>query len=260
MPRTKVTAVIAVCSLAFAGSASATTMNLEPVAGISNIFDGVYRTGGITSLSNPNISYSNVGAGGFRVHDTISDENFIAWCLDIATTLDLSPPKTYNTTPTPFSQTSGTLSALATTYIPKLFDARYNETTLINDADESAAFQLALWELVFELPGTAIASLSVKNGQGNFYSTFSDAVTDLADAWLGALDDDVEKKYDVVYLEAPTNWKGQQKSQNLVRVTPVPPSNIPPIPLPAAFPLFAAGLGLLGLMGWRRRRQSPASV
>lgn len=31
-----------------------------------------------------------------------------------------------------------------------------------------------------------------------------------------------------------------------------------PIPLPAAFPLFASGLGVLGLLGWRRRRKSAA--
>lgn len=31
-----------------------------------------------------------------------------------------------------------------------------------------------------------------------------------------------------------------------------------PVPLPAALPLFAAGLGLLGAMGWRRRRSAAA--
>ena len=29
-----------------------------------------------------------------------------------------------------------------------------------------------------------------------------------------------------------------------------------PVPLPAAFPLFAGGLGLLGLLGWRRKRHA----
>ena len=28
-----------------------------------------------------------------------------------------------------------------------------------------------------------------------------------------------------------------------------------PVPLPAALPLFAIGLGLMGLLGWRRKRK-----
>jgi hypothetical protein len=32
----------------------------------------------------------------------------------------------------------------------------------------------------------------------------------------------------------------------------------PAIPLPAAFPLFGTGLGILGFLGWRRRRQAQA--
>jgi hypothetical protein len=31
-----------------------------------------------------------------------------------------------------------------------------------------------------------------------------------------------------------------------------------PTPLPAAFPLFATGLGAMGLLGWRRKRKRPA--
>jgi hypothetical protein len=32
------------------------------------------------------------------------------------------------------------------------------------------------------------------------------------------------------------------------------------VPLPAAFPLYGAGLAVLGFLGWRRRRKSAASV
>ena len=34
----------------------------------------------------------------------------------------------------------------------------------------------------------------------------------------------------------------------------------PPTPLPAALPLFAAGLGALGLFGWRRKRKNTANI
>jgi hypothetical protein len=33
-----------------------------------------------------------------------------------------------------------------------------------------------------------------------------------------------------------------------------------PTPLPAALPLFAAGLGALGLFGWRRKRKGAAAI
>jgi hypothetical protein len=41
-----------------------------------------------------------------------------------------------------------------------------------------------------------------------------------------------------------------------------PPAADPPsgTPLPAALPLFATGLGALGLLGWRRKRKSRASL
>ena len=31
-------------------------------------------------------------------------------------------------------------------------------------------------------------------------------------------------------------------------------------PLPAALPLFATGLGALGLLGWRRKRKDAAAI
>jgi uncharacterized protein (TIGR03118 family) len=33
---------------------------------------------------------------------------------------------------------------------------------------------------------------------------------------------------------------------------------IDPVPLPAALPLFATGIGALGLLGWRRKRKAQA--
>jgi len=35
---------------------------------------------------------------------------------------------------------------------------------------------------------------------------------------------------------------------------------ISPVPLPAAFPLFGTGLGILGFLGWRRRRKLAQAV
>ena len=42
----------------------------------------------------------------------------------------------------------------------------------------------------------------------------------------------------------------------LVGDAPPPPAT----PLPAAFPLFATGLGAMGLLGWRRKRKNAAAI
>jgi len=34
------------------------------------------------------------------------------------------------------------------------------------------------------------------------------------------------------------------------------PAGVAPVPLPAALPLFATGLGVMGLLGWRRKRKA----
>jgi hypothetical protein len=42
--------------------------------------------------------------------------------------------------------------------------------------------------------------------------------------------------------------------QDVVDLTPVQAT-----PLPAALPLFASGLGAMGLIGWRRKRKAQAN-
>jgi len=37
-------------------------------------------------------------------------------------------------------------------------------------------------------------------------------------------------------------------------------SDVSPTPLPAALPLFASGLGAMGLLGWRRKRKNAAAI
>jgi hypothetical protein len=41
-------------------------------------------------------------------------------------------------------------------------------------------------------------------------------------------------------------------------VTNISGSPLSTVPLPAALPLFASGLGALGLLGWRRKRKAAA--
>jgi hypothetical protein len=37
-------------------------------------------------------------------------------------------------------------------------------------------------------------------------------------------------------------------------------ADVSPVPLPAALPLFASGIGALGLLGWRRKKRKPVAL
>ena len=67
----------------------------------------------------------------------------------------------------------------------------------------------------------------------NLYFAFADPITGAADP--------------VVTIEfAATGFKAAT-------------GEIAPTPLPAALPLFAGGLGAMGLLGWRRKRKAVAA-
>jgi hypothetical protein len=54
------------------------------------------------------------------------------------------------------------------------------------------------------------------------------------------------------------NWQADAFGGNLGN--PVFTGTVSATPLPAALPLFSAGLGLMGLFGWRRKRKNTAAI
>ncbi|HLS18474.1 MAG TPA: VPLPA-CTERM sorting domain-containing protein, partial [Paracoccaceae bacterium] len=118
----------------------------------------------------------------------------------------------------------------------------------LNDKDQSAGFQLALWEVLFEK----------KNdwdlGKGTFHVTgFGGAVTaahDMLTATLDFIDNGVKGdnfvNYELTWLQASNG------GQNLVTAVAVSP-----IPLPAAGPMLIFSLAGLGYLA-RRRKQAEA--
>ena len=57
--------------------------------------------------------------------------------------------------------------------------------------------------------------------------------------------------------QGPHSWDTQVVNYSDLTGTVTPPI---PTPIPTALPLFATGLGALGLLGWRRKRKAAASV
>jgi hypothetical protein len=68
----------------------------------------------------------------------------------------------------------------------------------------------------------------------------------------------VDGTYGVTFTDVVTGTVGGNAStQTFVTTESVA---ITPTPLPAALPLFATGLGALGLLGWRRKRKNAAAI
>ena len=195
------------------------------------------------TLHGPMLPWRGQGAsaGGFALQGDLHGtgvENFTAWCLDIATRLRL--PSTYTTTDTPFAP--GLIGATTLANIERLFETGF-ATLNMSSNSQSAGFQLALWELLYETSGSF--SLSA----GNFNASHSNSAIARANALLAGMTGPVTQAYDLTFLQSDdTRTQGGHYSQHLVTVS--------------AVPLPAGGVLLLGALGWLaalRRRTKPAA-
>ena len=229
------TGLAAVAFLASATALSATTVTLS-AQNAQDLFNG----GGKASITvNNSGSTHKVSAGGFRVTDGSS--NFIAWCLDLANVISLPSP--YSITQTPFSQTAGAFSASVQQNLQRLFNTVYSGLDLNNNA-QSAGFQLALWEVIYE----GKPNLNVQNGDFK-WTAGSTAARNQANTFLGMMNGPETMQYNMTFFESGVDKHNKQFSQNLVSVAP--------IPLPAA--AWLLGAGLIGLVAVGRRRREDAA-
>ncbi|MGH1424800.1 MAG: VPLPA-CTERM sorting domain-containing protein [Pseudooceanicola sp.] len=194
-------------------------------------------------------SSTKVIAGGLNMTSSSSLGNFVAWCLDLEHFL--KPVSNYVVTTNPFSNT-GTIGAAGIARIQSVFDANFAS---VNAADlkQSAAFQLALWEALYDGNSFSLTSGLFK-ARGYFGGSFTSTATQIsslaagylsnAQGYLGA------KVWDLTFLESTAS--GRHQSQALVTVTMAPPP-VPEVPLPAGGVLLVTALG--GIAAVRRRRK-----
>jgi hypothetical protein len=151
-----------------------------------------------------------------------------AWCVDIIT--GLNPTGTYNIVPFagPGSVGNGnpSISALQVTEIASLIDAFGGALD-----DNPAATQLAIWRLEYG-PGLTFSSSSSAG-----IADIAASVTLATDASMGGSFFDPGARLALLDV-VPTD--------QILAVSVVP--------LPAALPLFAGGLGLMGWLSRRRKR------
>ncbi|THH37100.1 PEP-CTERM sorting domain-containing protein [Aliishimia ponticola] len=185
-----------------------------PVTIDSEVYDGTFNAGGFAMTSEP------LG-------------EFFAFCIEV--TQALRNGATYESVSNPFTD-----AVLAN--IEGLFNSAYDNVT---DKVTSAAFQVAMWEIVedtatgFDLSAGAFSAIDA--------STFSGSVIDTAQGFLDGLATAPTGLFEVNYLLSPT-------SQDLVTAQRVTP--------PAAVPVPASGLLLLSagvFLASRRRNTKPVS-
>lgn len=63
----------------------------------------------------------------------------------------------------------------------------------------------------------------------------------------------------IAYAFFKDSWQGGDADFDDM-VVEIQIGGLDPTPLPAALPLFAAGLGVLGLLGWRRKPKNAAAI
>ena len=190
------------------------------------------------NVLSPTVGYGEMGQLILNGAGPNSGQTLPAWCLDVSVYLTTSG--TYTLGPLTTAGAGGSNPALTTGQISEIGSLMLNG--LSSDTNSSAATQLAIWMLEY--------------GSEFSYSGVSSAVTALAltyesnvmpgGEWycpnctvtlLSSLGDQ-----SLGYALLPTEGGG----------------TLPAVPLPATLPLFATGLGALGLLGWRRKRKATA--
>jgi hypothetical protein len=186
------------------------------------------------------------------------DPDFVAFCLDLSRTIGtVNTSSSYSPTSDPFSNGVDLATLLPgglsrAQGIQKLFDAVYGDPNRagppafsLTVGNQSAGFQVALWELVYE-------NGSVLDAANGGFKTSNSNVNNIAQGYLNfalGLNSVTgyagPKLYNLTFLQSD----GDPGRQNLVSATVVP--------LPAAGFLLIGGLGALAMV--RRRREAATA-
>ena len=238
-------AAIAVAALISAAPAAADTLRYD------GAWFGSYHSSYTLHDSNPSALSVGASSGAFRMTDIsgptlAAGTSFMAWCVDIYHRLSTgSAGDSYNLrTAEQFygtgSPTIAKLEQLASYVVGN--DGNPSTNTLqsaLTGGLQSAAFQLAVWEIVNE----ATSALNVNSGE--FYVTGgSSTVRNLANTWL--TDSQTSARTQILSV-----WEGGNSTQDLAVFAPIPEAE--------TYAMLLAGLGLMGFVARRRQRNLAAA-
>lgn len=240
MARIAPTLATVAAALGLASASWASPITLQYTGYVS----GSAPTGNITNTVAP-LANTNVAAAQFNFNvfddpgNVYWDSTLQAFCIDIASNLHTSnnPLPIYN-----LVSASTVLNQTQLARIGQLYD---NPLAQTGTAQADAAFQLALWEIVYEQAG----QLKL-DGSGNFTSANFAGARGVANGWLAGID--------LTSNALSTNWEfyaltpvRPQVNQTLLIARRVEVSE------PGTLLLLVAGLGLAAA-GLRRRTVNGA--
>lgn len=156
----------------------------------------------------------------------------IFWCAELTQTFSFG---------TVYS--NYTSSPLSNTLLSQLFTEVGGSASATSTTDSSAAFQLAIWEILFE--GGTYGGLTVSGG--NFQATGNAAAITQANSWLAALDAGDPATTALFLLSSPNH-------QDFITDT-----NSPLLQTPEPGSLALLGVGILAAMFAMRRRTQRVS-
>jgi hypothetical protein len=208
----------AALSTVIAAGASASTVTLDYTGQEPGGMNVSYRFDGDNASARAGqFEFDIVGSGG---------QTLLAFCVDLAHVLVQSA--------TTYTEHPGLLSSNATLLLDRLFTSFYGS---VDTAVESAAFQVAIWEMI-----TDSDNLNLYGGDFKLRGDNNGSLKSQAEYYLANLGEETGG-YVLTFLKSTAH----PKSQNLVT------ASVPEVPLPAAGVLLLAGLG--GLAAMKRRRK-----
>jgi hypothetical protein len=212
---------IAACAVtaAFALAAPASATPLTNTTWLVGSGEGFTVHRGATAQS--------LSAGGFQGDFGLNHIEF--WCFDLDHTFSLGTPYDYIAT---------SFTGALATRVAQLFEAGGDRAT---DANHSAGFQLALWNIEYD------SDLTVYGNTG-FYVTGTSAAGDIANAYLADLANHTGSSVTLSRLTSTS----RDPHQGFITPNSVPLL----VPEPPAMPLVLTALAVLGLVETRRRMRA----
>ena len=184
-------------------------------------------------------------------------DQFSTFCSELTEFISPGTTYTYNSSAIEDMPSHGQIGAPMMAFraglLQELFDNHWahatngTSDTIYSDTIEAAAFQVAVWEIVYEdrllevgSGGGTPLSVALNAGFDSFIISNNSLVIELADMWLDALNGDVLAGTSLFGFASDSSESIGSQDQMAYF-----------IPLPA--PFWLAGMGLLGIMIGRKR-------